>query len=490
MREQVQKFGKFLSGMVMPNIGGFIAWGLMAALFIPTGWIPCKPLAGIVNPALKYLLPLLIAYTGGKMVSGDRGGLMGAIGTIGIIAGTDIPMFIGAMAMGPFAGWVIKRFDGLVEGKVKPGFEMLVNNFSVGILGLICAIIGFFAVGPVVEGLTKVLAFCVQFLISHRILPLVSIFIEPGKVLFLNNAINHGIMTPIGIEQSREAGQSIMFLLEANPGSGLGVLAAYWAFAKGSAKTSAPGAIIIHFFGGIHEIYFPYVLALPRIILAPILGSMSAILFYSLTGAGLVAPASPGSIIAILAMAPKGKLIQVLIGVLIAAVVSFLVASFFVKDANRRGLFDKMDFGSTTGKREVRVYFVCDAGMGSSAMGASRFRNVIRDKVSGVMVSNCSVDSIPADCDIAVCQEQLSRRAMKSAPQAEIVVIGNFLTDPALDDLAARLEKGTLESMLAPDDIEVGLPSESKEEAIRRAGEKLLERGRISPEYVPAMLER
>jgi PTS system mannitol-specific IIC component len=497
MKSEVQRFGKFLSGMVMPNIGAFIAWGLMAALFIPAGWIPCKPLATIVDPALKYLLPLLIAFTGGKMVAGDRGGIMGAIGTIGVITGSSVPMFIGAMAMGPFAGWLIKTFDRLTSGKIKPGFEMLVNNFSIGILGLLCAILGYFAIGPLVQGLTRILEVCVQFLIAHKILPLVSIFIEPGKVLFLNNAINHGIMVPIGIEQSREVGRSIMFLLEENPGPGLGVLLAYWAFAKGGAKTSAPGAVIIQFLGGIHEIYFPYVLALPQIIIAPILGSMAAILFYSITGTGLVAPASPGSIIAILAMAPKSQILQVLLGVVIAAAISFLVASIFVKSAARRGVFDKGDFGGISsnpspsaeaGSRPIRkIYFVCDAGMGSSAMGASRFRKMIESSAPQVTVSNCSVDSIPADCDVAVCQQQLSERARKSAPQAELIIIGNFLADSALDRLAARLAP---EGVLTVDDIVLGLPSETKEEAIRRAGQVLLERGRVSEEYIPAMLER
>ena len=305
-RDSMQKFGKFLSGMVMPNIGAFIAWGLITAFFIPTGWIPNELLGSLVDPMIKYLLPLLIGYTGGKMVGGARGGVIGTVATMGVIVGADIPMFIGAMIMGPLAGFVIKKFDKVVDGKIPSGFEMLVNNFSIGILGMILAILGFFAIGPVVVVLTGILKTGVEALVARKLLPLVSLFIEPGKILFLNNAINHGVLGPIGLEQVQESGKSIMFLLEANPGPGLGIILAYWMYSKGSVKQSAPGAAIIHFLGGIHEIYFPYVLMNPLLVLAVIAGGASGILVFTILGAGLVATPSPGSIFALMAMAPKG----------------------------------------------------------------------------------------------------------------------------------------------------------------------------------------
>ena len=289
IKEKVQKFGKFLSGMVMPNIGAFIAWGLITALFIETGWFPNEQLASLVDPMLKYLLPLLVGYTGGRVVGDVRGGVIGAIATAGVIVGADIPMFIGAMIMGPLAGYTIKKFDKAIEGKAPAGFEMLINNFSVGIIGLILAIVGFYAIGPVVVILTEGLKLGVEVIISKGLLPLVAIFIEPAKVLFLNNAINHGIIGPIGIEQTKELGQSIMYLLEANPGPGLGVLLAYCFYSKGGMKQSAPGAAIIHALGGIHEIYFPYVLMNPLLIIAPIVGSAAGILVFSIFNAGLVA---------------------------------------------------------------------------------------------------------------------------------------------------------------------------------------------------------
>ena len=266
------------------------------------------------------------------MVGGQRGAVIGAIATLGVIVGTEYTMFMGAMLMGPFAGWVIKQFDKAVDGKIKPGFEMLVNNFSVGILGMLLAILGYYVIGPFMGGVLSVLNAGVAFLVSHSILPLVSIFVEPAKVLFLNNAINHGIFTPLGAEQVAATGKSIFYMIETNPGPGLGVLLAYWFFSKDQAiKDSAPGAIIIHFFGGIHEIYFPYVLMHPALLLATIGGSMSALLYYTIFDMGLAGPPSPGSIIAYLAMAPKGNIFGVIIGVAIATAISFVIAMPIVK---------------------------------------------------------------------------------------------------------------------------------------------------------------
>lgn len=523
MKERIQRFGKSLSSMVMPNIGAFIAWGFITALFIPTGWWPNADLGQLVEPMLRYLLPLLIAITAGRHVAGDRGGVIAAVAVMGVILGSDIPMFIGAMAIGPFAGWVIRTFDRWIEGRIPAGFEMLVNNFSVGILGILCALVGFYAVGPVVSALTTFLSAGVALMIEHGLLPLVSIFIEPAKVLFLNNAINHGIFSPIGIEQARQTGESIMFLLETNPGPGLGVLLAYWAFARGEARSSAPGAIVIQFFGGIHEIYFPYVLMRPAIILAPIAGSAAAILFYSLTGTGLTAVASPGSIIAVLAMAPKGQMLLVLAGVVIAAVVSFFVASPIVKRAHLEEVKPiqkpngKIIGGTLPVARAIdapirTVVFACDAGMGSSAMGATRFRKRIEPLGSAVRVSNSSVDTIPAGTDVVVCQSQLSARAVKAAPDAEVIVIGNFLTDPALDGLYHRIEGQTkaaavtemrpeetpaetapaesASGMLTLQGIRTGLNSVGKEEAIRAAGELLAACGYVDAGYADAMLAR
>ena len=520
MKNSIQKFGKFLSAMVMPNIGAFIAWGFITALFIEAGWIPNERLATLVDPMLKYLIPTLIAFQGGRMVGGDRGGVMGAVATLGVIAGSEQTMLIGAMAMGPFAGFVIKKFDKAVEGKIPAGFEMLVNNFSVGIFGMILAIIGYYLIGPVMATILAVLTAGVEILVTNKLLPFVAIFVEPAKVLFLNNAINHGIFTPIGIEQAAETGKSIMYMLEANPGPGLGVLLAYWVFSKDKVtKSSAPGAVIIHFFGGIHEIYFPYVLMNPVIIIAPIVASIVTIFYYSIMGAGLVGPASPGSIIAFLAVAPKGETLKVLIGVVLAAAVSFVVASPIVKLSGNKNLDEATDKmknmkaeakGLAKANGEIKkIVFACDAGMGSSAMGATKFRNRIAPLNLGITVINTSVDNVPADADVVVCQAVLQDRAKASAPQAELITIGNFLADPNLDALFASLEAKasstgeqpaaevkaeatatTNNGIMVAAGIKTGQASVSKEEAITAAGKLLHELGYVNESYIPAMLER
>lgn len=520
MKNSIQKFGKFLSAMVMPNIGAFIAWGFITALFIEAGWIPNERLATLVDPMLKYLIPTLIAFQGGRMVGGDRGGVMGAVATLGVIAGSEQTMLIGAMAMGPFAGLIIKKFDKAVEGKIPAGFEMLVNNFSVGIFGMILAIIGYYLIGPVMATILAILTAGVEILVTNKLLPFVAIFVEPAKVLFLNNAINHGIFTPIGIEQAAETGKSIMYMLEANPGPGLGVLLAYWVFSKDKVtKSSAPGAVIIHFFGGIHEIYFPYVLMNPVIIIAPIAASIVTIFYYSIMGAGLVGPASPGSIIAFLAVAPKGETLKVLIGVVLAAVVSFVVASPIVKLSGNKNLDEATDKmknmkaeakGLAKANGEIKkIVFACDAGVGSSAMGATKFRNRIAPLNLGITVINTSVDNVPADADVVVCQAVLQDRAKASAPQAELITIGNFLADPNLDALFASLEAKaagageqpaaevkveeattTNNGIMVAAGIKTGQASVSKEEAITAAGKLLHELGYVNESYIPAMLER
>ncbi len=456
MKEKIQVFGRFLSGMVMPNIGAFIAWGFITALFIATGWLPNENLAGIVGPMLTYVLPILIAYQGGKMVGGSRGAVMGAIATIGVICGTEYIMFMGAMVMGPLAGFVIKKFDKAIEGKIKAGFEMLVNNFSVGIFGMIMAIIGFYIVGPFMGAILAFLNSGVDILVSNNILPLVAVFVEPAKVLFLNNAINHGIFTPLGAEQVLQTGKSIFYLIETNPGPGAGVLVAYWLFSKDKiVKNSAPGALIIHFFGGIHELYFPYVLMNPMLLLATIGGSVSALVYYSLFNLGLSGPPSPGSIIAYLTMAPKGSTLAILLGVLIAGGVSFAIAAPIIKLTNmKKGSLEDATAQMKTMKAESKgihnvqvslenvkhIVFACDAGMGSSAMGATVLKKRLQKAgLDDIEVTHASVSEIPSNTQVVVTHKDLSERAARSAPQAKLVLITNFMTAPEYDELVEEI---------------------------------------------------
>jgi PTS system mannitol-specific IIC component len=434
--------------MVMPNIGAFIAWGLITALFIPTGWLPNAKMAALVGPMIKFLLPLLIGYTGGKMVWGPRGGVVGAIATIGVIVGTDIPMFIGAMIMGPFGGWIIKKSDKAIEGKVPVGFEMLVDNFSSGILGMLVALFGFWVIQPVVNVVVGLLQAGVGFVVSAKLLPLVSLFIEPGKVLFLNNAINHGILSPLGIQQVQETGKSVLFLLETNPGPGLGILLAYWVFSKGNVKASAPGAMVIHFFGGIHEIYFPYILMRPVLILAAMAGGASGILTFLITGAGEVATPSPGSIFALMAVAPRGGLLPVLAGIAVATVVSFAVAMPFVKkfaaqDASEEKLKeakDAMKSMKSVGKI-TNIVFACDAGMGSSAMGANKLNKLLKAENLDVKVEHCSVDVIPPSAQIVICHRDLMERVKLTGTKAHCVSVSNLVNAPEYKDVVQLVLK-------------------------------------------------
>ena len=527
MKNSVQRFGKFLSAMVMPNIGALIAFGFLAALFIDTGWIPNEGFNSLVSPMLTYLIPILIASTGGRMVGGDRGRVVGAIAVIGaIMSDTSITMLMAAMVMGPLAGFCIKKFDQLMEGRMPAGFEMLINNFSAGIIGMLLAMLGYIAIGPLMSAILAVLSAGVSILVEHGLLPLVSIFIEPAKVLFLNNAINHGIFTPLATEQAAEFGKSIMYMLEPNPGPGLGVLLAYMFFCKDkTTKDSAPGAVIIHLLGGIHEIYFPYILMNPLVIVAPILGNIAAIFWFSITDCGLVGPASPGSIIAYLMMTPGSDMIKVIIGVLIATGISFAVASPIVKMAGGKSLEEaqnKMTSMKAASKGETvvpgtiersaevkKIIFACDAGMGSSAMGATKFRNRIKNDRQDITVANTSVVNIPADCDIAVVQTTLAARAKKSAPQAQLITIGNFLADPALDALYVQLTTGDApaapagentdlvipdtpikKQVIIADGIKLGQKPVTKEEAIQAAGELLVKLGYVDESYVDAMQER
>lgn len=459
---RLQKLGTTLSNMVMPNIGAFIAWGVLTSLFIETGWLPNEEFATIVGPMITYLLPLLIGYTGGYNVYGQRGGVVGAILTMGVIAGSSVPMFIGAMVVGPFGAWVIKKFDAAVQPKIRPGFEMLVNNFSAGLIGFALMLLTFKVVGPFVESMTTLIGDGVQAIVDMKLLPLANIIIEPAKVLFLNNALNHGIFTPLGTEQVLEVGKSVLFLLEANPGPGLGILLAYAFFGKGSAKSSSWGAMVIHFFGGIHEIYFPYVMMKPALFLAAIAGGVSGTFVFQLLGAGLGAAASPGSIFAILGMVPKGdnyfmNVLSVLAGVFAGAAASFLVASIILKADKSEGesleeaqaatkAAKAASKGQTSLSKDIstdtvkQIIFACDAGMGSSAMGASLLRDKVKKAGLDIPVTNKAIANLQdTDYTLIVTQEELASRAAQRTPSAIHVTVDNFLTSGKYDEIVAQL---------------------------------------------------
>ena len=486
-RIAVQKFGTFLSGMIMPNIAAFIAWGFITAFFIKTGWTPLGaiggfgndadgvPYVGLVGPMIKFMLPLLIAMQGGRMVYGARGGVVAVVATMGVIMSTSQPMFLGAMIMAPLAAWIIKSLDDLWSHRIKPGFEMLVNNFSAGIAAAGLAVIGFYAFGPVISGISTAFGNGVNWLIEHSLLPLASIIIEPAKVLFLNNAINQGVLTPLGIQQSVAEGKSILFLLEANPGPGLGVLLAYSIFGTGLAKSTAPAAAIIQFFGGIHEIYFPYVLMKPILLLGTIAGGMVGIFTLTVFGAGLRAPAAPGSIIAVFLQTPGGSFVGVALSVLLAATTSFVICSLLLKTGRKseesgdlaaatasmealkgkkssvsgvltgleaeKEAADEAKEAGTNRKPIHNIVFACDAGMGSSAMGASVLRNKVKKAgFTDVKVVNLAIANLTDDIDLVVTHQDLTPRARDKSPSAQHVSVDNFMSSPKYDAIVEELK--------------------------------------------------
>ncbi|SOC87485.1 PTS system D-mannitol-specific IIA component, Fru family (TC 4.A.2.1.2)/PTS system D-mannitol-specific IIB component, Fru family (TC 4.A.2.1.2)/PTS system D-mannitol-specific IIC component, Fru family (TC 4.A.2.1.2) [Curtobacterium sp. 314Chir4.1] len=496
-RVAVQKFGTFLSGMVMPNIAIFIAWGIITAFFIETGWTPVGILGGfgetggvanvgLVGPILTYLIPLAIAIQGGRMVYETRGAVVGSIMTMGVIIGANgTTMILGAMICGPLGAYLIKQIDKLWDGKIKPGFEMLVNNYAAGILGFGLAMAGFFWLAPLFKLIAEGLGDAVNFLVQHSLLPLASVIIEPAKVFFLNNAINHGVLDQLGAQQVQESGKSILFLLEANPGPGLGILLAFTFFGVGIARSTAPGAIIIQFLGGIHEIYFPYVLQKPVLFIAVILGGATGVATNVAFHSGLVAPASPGSIFAVLGATAKDSFLGVILSVVLSAAVSFAVASFFLIATRKRDLANGggdmsaamaklqankgrdvnaatsgllgnnspaneqeseaalggVGAGTATATRVENVVFACDAGMGSSAMGASVLRNKVKKAgIEGVTVVNKAIANLDGSEDLIITQEELTDRAKQKNPNAQHVSVGNFMNAPQYDQVVEQLK--------------------------------------------------
>ncbi|MCU1407245.1 MAG: mannitol transporter subunit [Glaciihabitans sp.] len=522
---RVQKFGNFLSGMVMPNLGVFVAWGLLTALFIPTGYLPNEYLAALVTPIITYALPLLIGFTGGRLVHGMRGGAIGVLATMGVIVGSDIPMLTGAMIMGPLAGYLMKKVDRFFESRVKVGFEMLISNFSMGILGLGIVLAAYVAIGPVIQGLIAVLSSGVDWVLAHNLLPLVAVFVAPAQVLFLNNAINHGIMAPLGIAQVDEVGRSILFLVDANPGPSVGTLLAISIFGVGMAKNTAPMAALIAGVGGIGEVYFPFVLMNPKLVFATMGGIATSLAMFTLFDGGTVATPSPGSIFAIIALTPNGSLFGNLIGFFAGMAVSFLIAALLLK-TGKRGTADTALADGSVEEREnfnrklvagevpmstiKRIVVACDAGMGSSAMGASILKSKIRKAMLDVEVTNSKIEEIPPGVDLIVTHTKLIDRTMKQHDDGVVkfMAITSFVEAPQFDEIVELVKRvngsngsvaatvvPTLEDpvggdVITPRNVEMNRSFTTKSEAISAAGEILVREGYVTEAYVTSMHAR
>ena len=506
IRSNVQKIGSFISSMIIPNIGAFIAWGFIEAIFSPTGWFPNERISTLIDPLKNYLLPLLVGYTGGKVTGGARGGIVAAIATIGVICGANIPMILGAIIIGPVSGYLIKKLDIKLKDKIPYGFEMLVNNFSLAFMGIILAIIGLVIIGPSIIIVDKIMNKGVYFIIRNGLLPLLAIFIEPIKVLFLNNVMNHGIINIIAMDQITEYGKSILYLLEANPGPGLGVILSYYIYSKGVMKQFVPSAAIIQFFGGIHEIYFPYILLNPQLLIAAIIGNTVSIMIFLIFNTGLISLASPGSIFSIMMLSYKGDILKNLLGVFGGAIVSFFIATILLKRKYRKNVDININKKNKSElnfdiKSIKKIVFACDVGMGSSAMGARNFINKIKGFKLDIEVINSSISNIPSDSDIIITHKGLLGGIKKDINKSKIICIENFLEDDTLELLYEKFKKECNSNvdntyhiqsneLLNEKNILLNLENESKEEAIIRAGNLLFNNGYVGYEYINSMLER
>lgn len=463
MRVKAQRFGGKLSAMVLPNLGAFMGWGILTALGI---WLSNDMLKGFITPVLTYLLPLLIGVSGGKMVYGEKGAVIGAFTTMGVIIGADISMLLGAMIVAPLSAWILKKVDSVIEPYIPVGFELLIGNLTVAILGAIIAVMGCLWLAPAITSLSSFFSAGVSILEKNNLLPLTAIFIEPAKVLFLNNAIGQGILTPLGTTQLNEFGKSVLFLLESNPGPGLGILLAYCFFGKGNAKANAYGATVIHFIGGIHEIYFPFILMNPLTVLAAIAGGITGTFLFTLFGVGLVGVSSPGSIVTIMMMASAGDQLLILISILASALVSFLVASVIVKyskqndeDVNKNLKEAAKQMESLKGKKSrissvfedkstldyssiKKIVYVCDAGLGSSAMGASVIAKKLKKVgISDIKVEHARVMDLPNnEADVIVTHTSLKEIVKEKQPDVELISIEDYLNAPEYDELVNNIK--------------------------------------------------
>lgn len=347
-----RKFGAFMAGMVLPAIGVLIGWGLFTAIILGIktaiayqhnilikDWSANESatylfyMDKVVDLGIQFSIPLIIAFFGGRQVYEQRGALVGFAGVLGVIVYSQIslqsnintldaltykwtfnalmvqitkdvslintspsPMILGALIAGPLLAWVFKSFEKLYKNKIKQGFEMLVNNFSLGVFACVAIFACFWIIGPLMALFQVVFFFIIQAINNAGLLFVLPVFVELEKILFLNNAVNHGILGPLGY-QAAATGYSPLFYLDPNPGQGLGLLLAYFVFGNKEQKSQATAALPIHFVGGIHEVYYPFVLLNPVNLLFMIAGGVFAGSMYQIFDFGGIFTPSPGSII-------------------------------------------------------------------------------------------------------------------------------------------------------------------------------------------------
>lgn len=500
MKAKLKKTAEFISHIVVKNIPFFIVIGIVTLL----------DLGEFKTLLYSTLLPVIMAYTAGSTIEEKYGGITAVIIMGGVLAQYKIGSLLEPIFIGAAGGYSIKKYGEFIKKYEYPGYEMLINN-----LGL--ASIGLSLIWLINKGLPFYEEFQLLFqqnvvsrLFNVEYLPLYSIIIEPSKVFFMNNFINHGIFSVLGVSELTEKGKSIFFLLETNPGPGLGMLMAYFFTGKKEAKRKETlSNIFIHSIGGIHEVYFSYVLRNLRMILPLILGGMSGIYLFSKLNLGLVGIASPGSVFLIMILAPFKDKLPVLFSIAVSAGVSFFLSYIMLRQQQnfeidpeekkeKDILLEPEDIPHKVTQYK-NICLVCDAGMGSSAMGLTFLRRKLEKNNltgTGIHVVNCSIDNIKyKNPDVIIVHNQLLERTKKEISGVEIIVIDDFLDPKPYDLLIEKIKKQRkplkkVEHTLEKENIILGLKRVKKEEALTKLGKSMYENGYVDSPYIDSILER
>lgn len=459
MSAKIRRAGRFYSSVIMENIGVFMFIGLLSVIFNRNGWLPDEELYEISQFAYTTILPVCIAYSGGGRISGKPGGILAVLAVSGILCADTSLGLLSGMAAGPAAGFIWKYTWGFLEKKVPSSMQMLMRNLTAGVIGGGLAALGFYFLTPIFWAIERGIALFIHELLNRNLTGLLSLIIEPAKVFFLNNILNHGILVPLAMSELKTAESSVLFLLEANPGPGLGMLTALYFYEK---KEKYLSALVAHGAGGIHEVYFPFVLSDLWLLLPLVVSGVTGAVWFDIFNAGLNAPVSPGSIVTILIMAGKKNVIFVFLGILLSAAVSFggsILVLVWQKGRNAEKKVPDMEISGErmgnnfqnleekTEEEQVKmpinkIGFVCDAGVGSSAMGAAIFRRKLhQNNIEGIEVQPYAADSISGKLDLIVCQKDFFQLLPQEQKEQEIFTVDNFVSAQAYDELVRLVEE-------------------------------------------------
>ncbi|MDW2800210.1 protein-N(pi)-phosphohistidine--sugar phosphotransferase [Clostridium boliviensis] len=403
---------KYYSRVIAESIPLFVTAGLLSVF--SAGIFQNEHLYEMSKILSSLVIPVFMGYKAGTMCGGEVGGLAGTLAASVVVMAEPVSAMILSVTAGGVAGFLCKKGLDRIKNWIPSGFEMLFSNLYLASLGLLAGGAAYVLLIPEAEWMLGFLGNGLSLMIDRGIIPFISFVVEPLKIIFFNNWINHGIFLPLGLEQLKTQGSSILFLLETNPGPGFGILLAY-TLANRNIRKPMVSSLIIQFLGGIHEVYFPYILSDIRLLAGAIAGSIAGNYCFMVTGSGLLGPASPGSIITILIMADKKHWLGIVMGISISAAVSCFLSCLILSGRRREPAIDKdkeqkVEEMPVKRMEHAKIYFVCDVGLGSSAMASAIFKKKLRlEGLTGIEVFHVSVDRIPADADAIVCQKNFAR---------------------------------------------------------------------------------